>query len=258
VVGDESIMRYIGKVMENRELCPKVYEIIIKCQEIAQESKPGQFLHIRVNNSQDPLLRRPISIGKVYRDTGNISLVYQVIGRGTKRMTELRQGEDIDIIGPLGNGFTLFPSKKCAVIGGGMGVAPLLELASNIPGCDAYLGFRCNTFKLDEYKEVCGELHIATEDGSEGSRGYVTDIITDISKYDIVYTCGPKPMMKKVKELCESSSVQCFVSIEERMGCGIGACLVCACRIKEGDIWHYKKVCTDGPVFDAGEVDFDD
>ena len=173
-------------------------------------------------------------------------------------MAALKPSEEIDVMGPLGNGFPVFHGKKCAVVGGGMGVAPLLELASSLDDCDAYLGFRCSTFKLADYKSACRKLYIATEDGSTGSKGYVTDIIEDIAKYDIVYTCGPKLMMKKVKELCESSSVQCFVSIEERMGCGIGACLVCACKIKEGDSWHYKKACTDGPVFEAGEVDFND
>jgi len=251
-------MRYIGKIVENRKLCRDIFEMVIECPEIAQEAKPGQFLHIRVKAGIDPLLRRPISISRIYRDLGHISVVYQIIGKGTKEMTLLRKGEDIDVMGPLGNGFTLFPGKKCAVIGGGMGVAPLLELASKLSDCDAYIGFRCSTFKLDEYKSLCKELFIATEDGSTGSRGYVTDIIKDIGEYDIVYTCGPKLMMQKVKELCERSSVQCFVSIEERMGCGIGACLVCACRIKEGDAWHYKKACTDGPVFEAGEVDLYD
>lgn len=258
MVGVERTMQYMGKVLQNRELCQNVYEIVIECPEIARESKPGQFLHVKVNKGIDPLLRRPISISRIYRDTGSISLIYQVIGRGTKELAEFKQGEDIDVMGPLGNGFKIFPGSKCAVVGGGMGIAPLIELASSLIDCDAYLGFRCSTFKLDEYKAICRELYIATEDGSMGSKGYVTDIIKDINRYDIIYTCGPKPMMKKVKELCASSSVKCFVSIEERMGCGIGACLVCACKIKEGDTWHYKKVCADGPVFEAGEVDFDD
>lgn len=250
-------MQSIGKVIENRELCKDIREILIECPEIAGEAKPGQFLHIRVKAGSDPLLRRPLSISRLYRDKGQISLVYQVIGRGTKEMASVKKGEDIDVMGPLGNGFTLFPGSKCAVVGGGMGVAPLLELAAGIPGCDAYLGFRCSTFKLDEYRAVCRELFVSTEDGSRGSRGYVTDMLKDINRYDIVYACGPRPMMKKVSELCKENSVKCFVSIEERMGCGIGACLVCACRIKEGDEWHYRKVCKDGPVFEAGEVDFD-
>lgn len=258
MVGEEKTKCCIGKVVENKELCFNIFEIIIECPEIAAMAKPGQFLHIKVSSGLDPLLRRPVSISRIVKDNGYISLVYQVIGRGTKEMTKIRQGDAIDVMGPLGNGFTVFPAKKCAVVGGGMGVAPLLELAANIPDCDAYMGFRCSTFKLEEYKQICREVHVATEDGRTGSRGYVTDLMNDIAGYDIIYTCGPKPMMKKVKELCEKNSVKCFVSIEERMGCGIGACLVCACKIKEGDNWHYKKVCTDGPVFEAGEVDFHD
>ena len=251
-------MGHIGKVVENIELCSNIYEIVIESPEIAKETKPGQFLHIRVGRGLDPLLRRPVSISRVDKAAGKVSLVYQVIGRGTKEMTAFKQGDEIDVLGPLGNGFTVFPGKRCAVVGGGMGVAPLLELAAGIEECDAYLGFRCSTFKVDEYRKACSEVYIATEDGSTGSRGYVTDLISDIRSYDVVYTCGPKPMMKKVKELCEQNSVKCFVSIEERMGCGIGACLVCACKVKEGNTWHYKKACTDGPVFEAGEVDFCD
>lgn len=258
MVGVERTVLYICKIIDNKELCRNIYEIVLECPEIAKEAKPGQFLHVKVAKGLDPLLRRPISISRVYGEKGHISLVYQVIGKGTKEMTTLKAGEVMDVMGPFGNGFPIFPGKKCAVIGGGMGVAPLLELACSLEGCDAYLGFRCSTFKLPEYKEACKELHVATEDGSTGSRGYVTDIINNIKEYDVVYTCGPKPMMRKVKELCENSSVKCFVSIEERMGCGIGACLVCACKIKEGASWHYKKACTDGPVFEAGEVDFND
>lgn len=258
MVGVEKAVRNICKVIENKELCQNMYEIVLECPEIAKTARPGQFLHIKANEGLEPLLRRPISISKIYGEKGHISLIYQILGKGTKSIAALKPGEAIDVMGPLGNGFPVFPGKKCAVVGGGMGVAPLLELANNLADCDAYLGFRCDTFKLAEYKSACKELFIATEDGSMGIRGYVTELMKDIGKYGIVYTCGPKLMMKKVKELCEGSSVQCFVSIEERMGCGIGACLVCACKIKEGNAWHYKKACTDGPVFEAGEVDFND
>lgn len=248
----------IGQVYENKELCRDIYEIVIHCPGIAKEAKPGQFLHVRVSDRQDPLLRRPISISRIDKAAGTVSLVYQVIGSGTMKISELVKGSMIDVMGPLGNGFELFPGKKCAVIGGGMGVAPLLELAAQLDGCDAYLGFRCSTFKMDEYRQLCSEVYVATEDGSSGSKGYVTDLMKDINRYDIVYTCGPKAMLKKVKELCENNSVKCYVSIEERMGCGIGACLVCACKVKDGDNWHYKKACTDGPVFEAGEVELCD
>lgn len=258
MAGVEKVTQCIGRVVENKELCRDVYELLLECPEIAAEAMPGQFLHIKVNSGMDPLLRRPISICRINREKGRISLVYQIIGKGTKEMIGFCKGDAIDVMGPLGNGFGIFPGKKCAVVGGGMGVAPLLELAAGIGGCDAYMGFRCSTFKIDEYRELCNEVHISTEDGSAGTRGYVTELLKDIGKYDIVYTCGPKLMMKRVKELCEQNSVRCYVSIEERMGCGIGACLVCACKIKQGDSWHYRKACTDGPVFEAGEVDFDD
>lgn len=258
MVGVEKVVQCMCKVIENKELCQNMFELVLDCPEIAKEAKAGQFLHIKISSGLDPLLRRPISISRICMDKGYISLIYQIIGRGTKEMAALKAGEELDVMGPFGNGFPIIPGKKCAVVGGGMGVAPLLELACRLEDCDAYLGFRCSTFKLDEYKAACTELHIATEDGSTGGKGYVTDIINNIKKYDVVYTCGPKPMMKKVKELCEINSVQCFVSVEERMGCGIGACLVCACKIKQGASWHYKKVCTDGPVFEASEVDFND
>lgn len=258
MVGVDKTMLHICKVVRNIELCQNIYEIVVECPEIAQATMPGQFLHIKTNKGLDPLLRRPISISRVMKDKGQISLIYQVLGRGTKELAAFKPNEEIDIMGPFGNGFPVFPGKKCAVVGGGMGVAPLLELAGRLTACDAYLGFRCSTFKLDEYKTACKELYIATEDGSRGSKGYVTELLKDIKKYDVVYTCGPKPMMKKVKELCEKESIQCFVSLEERMGCGIGACLVCACKIKEGESWHYKKACTDGPVFESAEVDFND
>ena len=258
MVGVEKTVQYICDIVENRELCHNTFEIIIECPEIARAVKPGQFLHIKAVKGMDPILRRPVSISRVLGEKGHISLIYQVVGKGTKELSCLKKGEKIDVMGPLGNGFPIFEGKKCAVIGGGMGVAPLLELAYSLKDCDAYIGFRYGTFKLEEYREACSKLSIATEDGSTGAKGYVTDLIENIREYDIVYTCGPKPMMKKVKELCENNSVQCYVSIEERMACGIGACLVCACKIKHEDTWHYKKACTDGPVLEAGEVDFND
>ncbi len=258
MVGANRAMTGIGKVIINTELCPGIYELIIECPEIVSEAESGQFIHVKVKEGLDPVLRRPISISRIFRESGRISLIYQIIGRGTKEMASFKEGDDVDLIGPLGNGFPLYPDRKCAVIGGGMGVAPLLELAASLKECDAYLGFRCSSFKIDEYSSLCRKVSIATEDGSSGSKGYVTDLINNIEDYDVVYTCGPKPMMKRVKELCENKSVKCFVSIEERMGCGIGACLVCACKIKEGDSWHYKKACKDGPVFESWEVDFDD
>lgn len=247
------------KVASNVELCKNIYEMVIESDEIASSAKPGQFLHIKTNNGRDPLLRRPISISRAYKEKGQVSLIYRIAGRGTQELAYFSQGQYIDIMGPLGNGFPVFPGKKCAVVGGGMGVAPLLELLNCLKDCDAYIGFKCEAFKTEEYGKACRKLFIATEDGSEGIRGFATDLIGDIKAYDIVYACGPRPMMKKVKELCGNAGVECYMSVEERMGCGIGACLVCACSIEAEDgSRRYKKVCADGPVFNAREVVFDD
>jgi len=246
-------------VVSNIELCRNIYEIIVESNEIAETAKPGQFLHIKTSHCKEPLLRRPISISRIYREKGLISLVYQVVGVGTEKLSGLSEGCRIDVLGPLGNGFPIFEDKSCAVIGGGMGVAPLLELAHHLRGCDAYLGFKCSPFKAEEYEKACSRVYIATEDGSTGSKGFVTDIIENIGRYDVIYTCGPKPMLMRVKEMCRSAGVECYMSVEERMGCGIGACLVCACSIEQTDgSRHYMKVCTDGPVFRAEEVVFDD
>lgn len=247
------------RVISNVELCKNVYEIVIESREIALSAKPGQFLHIKTNKGLDPLLRRPISISRIYRDKGQLSMIYQTVGRGTKELTLFSEGDYTDALGPLGNGFPVFKDKKCAVIGGGMGAAPLLEIINNIDDCDAYIGFKGSTFKIEEYQRSCRNLYIATEDGSIGFKGFVTDMIDDIKKYDIVYACGPKPMLKRVKALCEDGDVLCYISVEERMACGIGACLVCVCSIEaENGSRQYKKVCTDGPVFKAQEVVFDD
>lgn len=247
------------RVISNVELCKNIYEIVIESEEITLSAKPGQFLHIKTNMGLDPLLRRPISISRIHRDKGQLFMIYQMAGRGTKELTHFSEGDYIDVLGPLGNGFPVFKDKKCAVIGGGMGVAPLLEILNNIDECDAYIGFKCSTFKIEEFQKSCRNLCIATEDGSLGFKGFVTDLIDDIKKYDIVYACGPKPMLKRVKTICEDGDVLCYMSVEERMACGIGACLVCACSIEmEDGSRQYKKVCADGPVFKAQEVVFDD
>ncbi len=247
------------KVISNHEIAPSIFEMVIENRDIAIEAEPGQFLHIKVNSGSDILLRRPISICEVNND--NITIVYQIIGKGTTQLSLVRSLEFIDVIGPIGNGFPIDKEKKCAVIGGGIGIAPLLELSKRLKNCDAYLGFKADAYKIDDFERYCDHVIVSTEDGSSGNKGYITDFMKHIEKYEVVYTCGPKIMMKKVKELCHVlPSVTCYISMEERMGCGIGACLVCTCKTINTDDskWHYKKVCTDGPVFHAEEVELSD
>lgn len=247
------------EVLQNKQLASNVYEMVLKTDKIAKAALPGQFIHIKINPGMYPLLRRPISINRTDKEKGTAAIVYQIVGKGTEEMSEIQKGTVLDIMGPLGKGFPIFEGKRCAVIGGGMGTAPLLELAYSLQRCDAYLGFRDEVYKLAEFEAICNKVAVATEDGSLGHKGYVTELLEKaINSYDVVYTCGPKIMMKKVADICSKNNVECYVSLEERMGCGIGACLVCACKIKGEDAkWHHKKACKDGPVFNAKEVSFD-
>lgn len=246
----------VCKVIQNKELTKGVFEMLLESQNIAKAAAPGQFIHIKVNDSGYPLLRRPISIHFVDPAAGITAIVYHAVGQGTEMLSQVKAGDQLDVMGPLGHGFPFFEGKRCAVVGGGMGTAPLLELARNISDCDGYLGFRDCVYKLEDFEQSCKAVFVTTEDGSVGHKGYITEQLEKrISEYDVVYTCGPKPMMQKVMDICNRNHVECYVSIEERMGCGIGACLVCACKIQgEDGTWHHKKACKDGPVFNAKEV----
>jgi dihydroorotate dehydrogenase electron transfer subunit len=248
----------ICELIYNREIAKSTFEMAFRSENMAAGTLPGQFVHLKVNEGLYPLLRRPISIHRIDKSSGVVAIIYHIMGQGTEELSKKQFGY-IDVMGPLGNGFPIIEGKKCAVVGGGIGTAPLLEVAKNLSDCDAYLGFRNCTYKVEEFEKSCNKVYVTTEDGSVGYKGYITEQLEKyISEYDIVYTCGPKVMMKKVVDICASNNVECYISIEERMGCGIGACLVCACKIKEenGD-WHYKKACKDGPVFNAKEVLFD-
>lgn len=249
----------ICQIIYNGEVTSGIFEMVLVSRNIADSALPGQFVHIKVNAGLYPLLRRPISINSVDKDKGAITILYHVVGQGTEELSKLEAGSYIDVMGPLGNGFPIFKDKRCAVVGGGIGTAPLLELAKNMQNCNAYLGFRDCVYKIEEFERHCDKVYITTEDGSIGYKGYITEhLLKDIARYDIVYTCGPKAMMQKTIEICQQNNVDCYVSIEERMGCGIGACLVCACKVKdENGQWHHKKACKDGPVFNAREVILD-
>jgi dihydroorotate dehydrogenase electron transfer subunit len=249
----------ICKILINKEIAAGIYEMELFSPCIAQAAQPGQFVHIRIHEGLYPLMRRPVSIHTTDQQRSTVTLLYRVAGQGTAELSKKEKGGSLDMMGPLGKGFPVMKHKKCAVVGGGIGMAPLLELAKSLEHCDAYLGFRDAAYKVEAFEEACGGVFMATEDGSAGYGGFVTELLKEnIKSYDVIYSCGPKPMLKKVMEICQSSGVRCFVSLEERMGCGIGACLVCACKIKgEDGGWHHKKACKDGPVFDAREVEFD-
>lgn len=261
-----------AKIMDHQEVTAGFYRMVLECPAIAGEARPGQFVHVLTGakNARDPLLRRPISLHGIDRDNGRITLLYQVVGRGTQALAGKLPGEELDLMGPLGNGFKISAKQTpCVVIAGGIGAAPLLPLLQELreQGRETImlLGARTKGWVLAQAEiEALGiTVKIATDDGSLGHRGLVTELLEQTIAAGTpgeYYACGPEPMLKAVAARMEKAGVPGQVSLEERMGCGVGACLACVCKVKvkseaESETqWTYKKVCLDGPVFEAGEV----
>ena len=230
----------------------------------AAEAKPGQFLSIYTNDGTK-LLPRPISICEIDKEKGALRMVYRVTGEktGTKQFSELKAGDRIPVIGPMGNGFPLEEAKgkKAFLMGGGIGVPPILELAREVDCAEKQIvvGYRdCHTFLREEF-EAAGTLYISTEDGSVGTKGNVMDAIREKKlQADMIYACGPTPMLRAIKKYAEENNMECYISLEERMACGIGACLACVCKSREKDAHsnvNNKRICKDGPVFLSTEVE---
>jgi dihydroorotate dehydrogenase electron transfer subunit len=242
-------------VTENRMLSETAAMITIDAGEIAEKAAAGQFVHIKCGEGN--LLRRPISIANT--ENNLLTMVAEARGEGTRWLSGRGLGQKIDVLGPLGNGFDL-SGKKMIVVGGGIGVPPMLFASRKAEGeVTAVLGFRDRSCVImaDEFRRVCGSVHISTDDGSFGEKGPVTYPLKRLLEeggFDAVLACGPKPMLKAVAGLCREFDVPCQVSMEERMGCGIGACLVCACKTQKAGQEKMSHVCKDGPVFNAGEV----
>ncbi len=231
--------------------------------EAAQMAVPGQFISMYTNDGTK-LLPRPISICEIDKEEGALRVVYRVTGEqtGTKQFSECKAGDTIPVIGPLGNGFPLEKAegKKAFLMGGGIGVPPILELSKQL-NCEKQIvmGYRdANTF-LKEQFEANGTVYVSTEDGSVGTKGNVMDAIRENGlSADIIYACGPTPMLRAIKNFAEENGIECYISLEERMACGIGACLACVCKSKEKDHHtnvHNKRICKDGPVFLSTEVE---
>lgn len=229
---------------------------------IARRAVPGQFVHVRCSGGLDPLLRRPISIHAVNLEEGTVRLLYRIVGRGTSTLACRQVGDEIDVLGPLGRGFT-FPSSraKIVLVAGGIGVAPLFFLLQRLAGQGHSIYFlfgartKADLVALDQIDRYGCNLQLATEDGSTGHRGLVTDLLVEcLSGADFVYACGPRPMLRRVAQILSEHGIPGEVSLEERMGCGVGACLSCACRTVSG----MARVCTEGPVFPVGEVVWDE
>lgn len=247
------------KIQSVEKLNPTTYSFTILCPELAKESVCGQFVNILCG---EKTLRRPISISEIDKENGTITLVFEVRGEGTAWMATRKAGDELDILGPLGNGFYPEKDKPAIFIGGGIGCPPMLGAAQEYgENAVAILGFRSQEQLIleEKFAQCCKEVSITTNDGSYGIKGFVTDVLKDKLQEMpdcVVYACGPKPMLKGIADMCNAQNVPCYVSLEQRMGCGIGACLVCACKTHEEDGEHMRHVCKNGPVFPAKVVDF--
>lgn len=247
-----------AKIVENKNLAEGVYSIVLSTK-VAEYAVPGQFINI-FSNDKSKLLPRPISICEINELKNTLRMVFRVVGEGTTEFSELQAGDTVEILGPLGNGFPL-EGEKAIVVGGGIGVPPMLELAKQLKGSvTAVMGYRNDDlFLADEFIDAAADVIIATDDGSVGVHGTVVDAMkeNDLTA-DVIYACGPKPMLRGVAQYALEKGIKCYVSMEERMACGVGACLGCVCQSKEVDNHSHvknKRVCKDGPVFLSTEVE---
>ena len=250
----------ICRVAQNRRLGDGLYRLVLDAPQIAAAAQCGQFVHIACGEGN--MLRRPISI--CLAGDGAMHIVFQVKGSGTEWLAERKEGDTLDVLGPLGHGFDVKAlGAKPVFLGGGIGVPPMLQTATCAKDAGAspraILGFRNQGAVIleDEFRAAC-ETFVTTDDGSYARHGFVTDVLKELlAGATGVAACGPKPMLKAIAALAKQAGLPCQVSMEERMGCGIGACLVCACALKaENGETRYGHVCKDGPVFDAEEVEW--
>ncbi len=260
------------KVLKQNAIVPGCYRLDLAAPAIAGTAAPGQFLHVRCGDTLDPLLRRPFSIHAVDRERGTVALLYRVVGRGTALLAQKQKDDPVSLLGPLGSGFTMPGSgEKILVLAGGIGVAPLYFLLQELSRLNhraaVFLGAPTGKQLLcaRAIKALGHGVVTATDDGSEGFAGTVTALWEHLLHSrgdaeratipDRVYGCGPRGMLKNLCALLKERGIPGEVSLEERMGCGVGACLSCACRTLDGEGGiRYRRACVEGPVFPAGEV----
>ncbi|MBQ1211151.1 MAG: dihydroorotate dehydrogenase electron transfer subunit [Clostridia bacterium] len=254
-------MRYTQEmttVLSRTVLAEGVFAYTVSAPQMSRLAKPGQFVQILVEGKQ---LRRPISLAGLDAEAGTLTFIFEIRGDGTRRMAEAKVGDTLDLVGPLGNGFPLAESEAVVLIGGGIGNPPMLPLAQHYgEKATVISGFRnaASVILQDDFAATGAATVLCTDDGSAGFAGFTTQALeAHLATHpcDLICTCGPTPMMRGVAAVAARHGIRCFVSLEERMGCGFGACVGCAVDIREKDgAVARKKVCTDGPVFEGQEV----
>lgn len=256
-------------VLWNEEVGSSYMHIGLQGEKAASAATAGQFVMLRAGSRMDPLLRRPFSIHQIIEEKGRVSgleILYKVVGTVTERLAAMQPGDEIDLVGPLGKGFQIFPENKTIMIAaGGIGVAPVVLLASRLinagvdpSACTVFLGGKSERDILcrDFFSETGMNVLTATDDGSLGHKGLVTDLLTDAvekTKPDMLYTCGPHPMLMAVADIANQRDIRCQISTETIMACGMGACLGCAVE-ESGNTDEYMHVCINGPVFYADRI----
>ncbi len=255
-----------AKVWENEEVAGGCFSLTLQDERLARESRPGQFVHIRLGAGPVPFLRRPFSIAGASPARGLVQIIFRLRGMGTKILSGVCRGDELDCLGPLGNGFRAGEELKTSVLlGGGVGVAPLLFLAKTLreAGKEVLLYYGApgepELLPVERYLFPGVEVNLATEDGSKGFKGFVTDLYGSHLRRGLLpqelFACGPRPMMQKIAGMHRGKGVYMQFSLEERMACGIGACQGCPVEITDGENGTvFKRVCRDGPVFNPREV----
>lgn len=259
-------------IQQNQKIFDNYRLLSFIAPQIAQIARPGQFLMLRLSDSYEPLLPRPMSIHQIIRvqkgKPKGFRILLKISGRGTKLLAHKKEGDELQVIGPLGNGFAIDGDRaESLLVAGGIGVAPMLflteEMASISISPKIFIGAATSEdlLVLDKFKGLSSDLFITTEDGSQGYKGMITQRLeeylrdSNISKEAIIYACGPREMLKQVAQLSRMHNLPCQLSLEARMACGVGACLGCAVKVKsEGKDYQYKRTCLEGPVFNAHEV----
>ncbi len=240
------------EIKSNEQVAENIFRLEILTQELSEIAHAGQFVQVKI--SDEFTMRRPLGIASA--KDGAVKIFYRIVGRGTKFLSTKKSGEHLNILGALGNGFNTEIDGRILLVGGGMGIAPLLSVAEKIPAVDILIGGKNSdeiNFWIPELKNEVGKIYITTDDGSRGSKGFVTTLlpeVLDYEDYSAIYTCGPEIMMRGVAKIAAENNLPCYVSFERRMACGLGACLSCSIDTLNGR----KKVCKDGPVFNAADV----